>query len=144
MLFPCTMFYSNACWGPFVKCWDLSLLLSLTQTLCPNQCSRVWRGSLSPAIILRVIPSLVCLGPSKWDKSEFQIQWILMRPLRPMMTYVHVCIFVSKRRGQRGSAVDWLDLQQYKQPEETRRLYYNVTPHFLPCCYNFENVGYCA
>lgn len=56
MLFPYTMFYSNACWAPLVKCWDLSLLLPLTQTLCPNQCIRIWRGSSSPVIILWVIP----------------------------------------------------------------------------------------
>lgn len=88
--------------SPFVKCWDLSLLLSLTQTLCPNQCSLVWRGSLSQAIILQVIP---CLGPSKWDTSEFHIQWILMLPLRLMLTYcVYGCV---QNRGQRRSA-GWL------------------------------------
>lgn len=41
---------------PLTKCWDLSLLHSLTQTLCPTQCSHFWSGSLSPAIILQIIP----------------------------------------------------------------------------------------
>lgn len=92
--------------GQFVKCWDLSPLLSLAQTLCPNQCSRVWRDSLSPAIIHQATASLVCLGPSKWDKWEFQIQWILMQPLRPMLTYVCVLLNVSKEEDKEDQLVD--------------------------------------
>lgn len=75
--------------------------------LSPNQCSHVWRGSLSLAIILKVIPSLICTGPSKWDMPAFQIQWILMQPLRALLTHacvsMHVCKYVQ-RKGQRGSA----------------------------------------
>lgn len=90
VLFRCSL-------GPFVKCLDLSLLGSLAQILYPSQCSHVWRGSLSPAIILQVIPFLNCLKHSKQDTSDFQILWQLMQPLRSMLTYVCRCICLKKR-----------------------------------------------
>lgn len=116
MLFPCTMFYSNACWAPLVKCWDLSLLLPLTQTLCPNQCIRIWRGSSSPVIILWAIPPSC---PSQTKKMGQVRVSHSMQPPKPMLTYVSVCAPVGEcvqRWGQRRSA-GVLYRQQTKQPQ---------------------------
>lgn len=92
--------------GPFVKCWDLSLLLSLTQTLCPNQCSHVWRGSLSPAIILQVIPSRLSRTRQMGQVRVSHSMNIDADPeANDGILYVHVYVCeCGHRGGRRGSA----------------------------------------
>ena len=144
------MFYSNARRVHLQSVWNLSLLLSLTQMLCPNQCSSVWRGSLSPAIILQVIPSPVCVGPSKWDKSEFQIQWILMQSLRPMLTYVYmcVCVCVCVCMFVNVSKLDQLRHWFISATIQTATgkncsVSFHLTPPCLPSCFYSETLDTC-
>lgn len=69
---------------PWVKCWDLSLLLSFTQMPYPNQCSCV--GVYHQQLFFKSCTL------AKLDKSEFQIQWILTQRLEPLMSRTCVCL----------------------------------------------------
>lgn len=114
VLFTCSL-------GPFVKYLDLSLLGSLGQILYPSQCSHVWRGSLSPAIILQVIPFLNYLKHSKQDTWDFQI------PLRSMLTYVCRCIYLKKKT---------------KRTRWHNSLQFYLIPHFMQTCSDQKSCVY--
>lgn len=148
MLFPCTMFYSNACWAPLVKCWDLSLLLPLTQTLCPNQCIRIWRGSSSPVIILWVIPPYC---PSQTKKmGQVRVSHSMNIDAAPLGQHWHMYLFVrllvnvskdEDRADQQGFCIfnQPSSHKEAEQPERCHHLHFAPSSFCTSCCY-FENV----